>query len=124
MHGIVPTVKRLLCVLVLAGVAAGPAAGKLAPRAHLLAPLPTSARAGALVTVRWTVTVRDAGGARQGFSAIGMVVRLIGRNGASTTAVARENAGPPYSARLRVPAGGIRGVRFGLAGADGIAFFP
>jgi hypothetical protein len=53
-----------------------------------------------------------------------MVVRLVGRGGASTTAVARENVGPPYSARVRVPAGGIRAIRFGRAGSNGIAFFP
>lgn len=116
--------KRLVCALVIALAAAVPAAAKEAPQAHLLRPLPKSARAGSVVTVRWSVTVLEADGTRDGFSAIGMLVRLVGRGGASTTALARENVGPPYSARVRVPAGGIRAVRFGIAGANSITFFP
>ena len=61
---------------------------------------------------------------RVGFSAIGMMVRLVGPGGASTTAQSRENVGPPYSARVRVPTGGIRMVRFGIAGSNGYSFFP
>jgi hypothetical protein len=44
-----------------------------------------------------------------------MFVRLIGRNGAFNTATAPQN-GPPYSARIRVPLGGIRGIQMGLRG--------
>jgi hypothetical protein len=52
-----------------------------------------------------------------------MIVRLVGRDGASTTALARENVGPPYSARVRVPTGGIRIVRFGIEGSTPF-YFP
>jgi hypothetical protein len=52
-----------------------------------------------------------------------MFVRLIGPGGASTVALAREEAGPPYSARVRVPKGGIHLARFGVAGAPPF-YFP
>ena len=118
-------VKRLICALVVTLAAAVPAAAtaKEAPQAHLLKPLPKSASPGRFIIVRWRVTVLEPNGTRDGFSAIGMLVRLVGRGGASTTALARENVGPPYSARVRVPSGGIRAVRFGIAGSNGISFF-
>jgi hypothetical protein len=115
--------KRLICLLLVALAAATPAAAKDGVQAHLLQPVASGAHAGSFVTVRWTVTVRGPHGTREGFSAIGMVVRLVGAAGISTTAVARENIGPPYSARMRVPVGGIAAVRFGLAGHNGISFF-
>jgi hypothetical protein len=117
-------VKRLVCAVVVVLAAAVPAVAKEGAQAHLLKPLPKSASPGSFVTVRWSVTVRGPNGTRVGISAIGMIVRLVGRRGASTTALARENAGPPYSARVRVPRGGIRAVRFGIAGSNGIFFFP
>ena len=46
-----------------------------------------------------------------------MFVRLVGRTGASTSATASESR-PPYRVRIRVPAGGIRSVRFGLEGTS------
>ena len=116
-------VKRLICVLVVVLAAAVPAAAKEGAQAHLLRPLPKTASPGSFITVRWSVTVRGPNGTRVGISAIGMIVRLVGR-GASTTAVARENVGPPYSARVRVPRGGLVAVRFGIAGSNGISFFP
>lgn len=118
------TVKRLICALVVAFAAAVPASAKEAPQAHLLRPLPKSVNPGSSITVRWSVTVLEPDGTRSGFSAIGMLVRLIGRGGASTTALAKENVGPPYSARLRVPRGGILAVRFGISASNGISFFP
>jgi hypothetical protein len=116
--------KRVVCVLLVVFASAAPAAAKEGVQAHLLKPVPSNARAGSFVTVRWTVTVRGPHRTREGFSAIGMVVRLDGAGGVSTTAVARENVGPPYSARVRVPIGGIRAIRFGVAGSNGIVFFP
>jgi len=44
-----------------------------------------------------------------------MFVRLLGRHGASTSATAHQYE-PPYHVRIRVPAGGISGIRFGLMG--------
>lgn len=119
------TVNRLACIVVVVLVAAVPAAAKEDPRPQLLTPLPMSAEPGSLITVRWTVTVLGPNGKRVGFSAIGMLVRLVGLGGGSTTALARETVGgPPYSARVRVPRGGIRTVHFGIADSDGITWFP
>ena len=75
-------------------------------------------RAGAMIKIRWTVTVPAAGGKREPFSAIGMFVRLIGSNHATTTATAAQTHGPPYRVRIRVPRGGIRAIRFGLHGTN------
>jgi hypothetical protein len=47
-----------------------------------------------------------------------MFVRLVGRDGASTSAAAMQTGGPPYSARIRVPRGGISRIRFGLMGTS------
>jgi hypothetical protein len=106
-----------LVALAIALLAAAPAAAKEGAQAHLIAPLPAHPVPGSLITVRWTVTVPGASkGTRVGFSAVGMFVRLIGVRGAATTASAREAVGPPYSARIRVPRGGIRKIRFGLSG--------
>ena len=116
--------KRFVCAVLVGLAAVTPALAKEGAQAHLLRPLPATATPGRVVTVRWSVTVRGEDGTRVGMSAVGMLVRLVGSGGASTTALARENVGPPYSARVRVPAGGIRAVRFGISGSNGIFFFP
>lgn len=118
--------------MVVALVTAGSAAAKEGARAHLLSPLPAHPRPGRLITVRWSVDVAGPDGTRVPFSAIGMFLRLFGRGGASTTAAAMQTTGPPYSARVRVPRGGIRRIRFGLMGTScgptgcspSPAFFP
>jgi hypothetical protein len=115
--------RILLIATAVAALAAPVALAKEGAQAHLLAPLPRHPIPGRLITVRWTVDVPGPGGRREGLSAIGMFVRLVGAKGASTTATAREAAGPPYSARIRVPRGGIRAIRFGLAGSTKV-FFP
>jgi hypothetical protein len=115
-------VKSFACVVLVALAVAAGAAAKEGAQAHLLAPLPKHPTPGTKITVRWTVDVPGPNGTRSGFSAMGMFVRLVGRGGASTTALAKED-GPPYSARIRVPKGGIRSVRFGLAGTTE-HFFP
>src|SRR5579872_515574 len=115
--------KRVACVIVIALTAAAGAAAKQGAEAHLLAALPKHAVPGTYVVVRWSVDVPGPNGTREGLSAIGMFVRLVGSWGASTTAMSRENAGPPYSVRVRVPRGGIRGVRFGVAGSTPF-YFP
>ena len=108
--------RSVVFVLTLTLVAAAPAAAKQGAQAHLLAPLSIRAAAGALITVKWTVDVPGAGGKRVPFAAIGMFVRLIGRNGVSSSATAPEKHGPPYTARIRVPLGGIRNIQLGLHG--------
>lgn len=109
-------VRLLAVVVVLAALAAPAALAKEGAQARLLAPLPVHAQPGTFVTVRWTVTVAGSHGKRVPFGAIGMFTTLIGPHGASTRAAAQ--AGPPYQARIRVPAGGIRSIRFGLMGTS------
>jgi hypothetical protein len=116
-------VKRLVCVVLVALAVAADAAAKEGARAHLLRPVPMHAAPGTLITVHWSVDVPGPNGTREGISAIGMFVRLVGRGGASTAAQSRENVGPPYSARVRVPRGGILLIRFGIAGAPPF-YFP
>jgi hypothetical protein len=108
-------VRLVACLSLVAALAAPAALAKEGARAHLLAPLPMHAEAGTVVTVRWTVTVTGPHGRRLPFDAQGMFATLIGVNGASTSAT-DVHGGPPYSVRIRVPAGGIRRVRFGLHG--------
>jgi hypothetical protein len=115
---------RILAIVAAATALAAPAAfAKEGAQAHLLAPLPRHPAPGRLITVRWTVDVAGPGGRREGFNALGMFVRLVGPKGASTTALAREDVGPPYSARIRVPRGGIRAIRFGIHGSTDF-YFP
>ena len=103
-------------------LAAPAASAKEGAEAHLLTPLPVHSRMGTIVTVRWTVDVPGSHGRRTPFGAIGMFVRVIGTNGAATTATAKQSSGP-FTVRIRVPAGGIRQIRLGLEGtptaADG-----
>jgi hypothetical protein len=107
---------RLLLCAVLAALAAVPAAtAKEGAWAYLLRPLPLQVAPGSVVTIRWRVDVPGEKGKRIPFGADGMFVRVTGRNGSTTRATALH-PGPPYEARIRVPAGGIRAVRFGLMG--------
>jgi hypothetical protein len=100
--------------IVLIVVAAAPAAsGKEGARARLLTALPLHAEAGTQITVKWTVQVR-ANGKLIPFRANGMFVRLIGKGSVKTAFT--QQFGPPYRGRIRVPRGGIRGIRLGLMG--------
>jgi hypothetical protein len=119
--------RRVVCVTILLFVAvAAPATAKEGARARLLTALPLHAKVGARVTVEWTVKVRGPDGTLVPFRANPMFVRLIGK-GAATTAFAQQ-FGPPYRARIRVPRGGIRGIKLGLMGYSGTrpapGFFP
>lgn len=114
-----------LTVLLLLAVAT-PTAAKEGARARLLTTLPLHAKAGVLIAVAWTVTVRGPNGKLVPFRANPMFVRLIGKR-AATTAYSQQ-FGPPYRARIRVPRGGIRGIKLGLMGYSGTppapGFFP
>ena len=107
--------RRVACVAILLIIAATApvAAGKEGARARLLTALPLHAKAGTLITVKWTVRVR-ANGKLVPFLANPMFVRLLGK-GAAKTAFSQQ-FGPPYRARIRVPRGGIRGIKLGLMG--------
>jgi hypothetical protein len=114
--------RTLLLAFCLLGGLAGAAAAKPGAQAHLVSPLPAQVGAGNRITITWTVDVPDESGNRIPFGAIGMFVRLVGRNGARTQATAPQTSGP-FTVRLRVPRGGIRTIRFGLHGSSDI-FFP
>jgi hypothetical protein len=107
-----PALPLALAVAVLIVPAAS---AKQGAQARLLAPLPAHPFAGSLISVRWSVDVPGTHGARVPFGAIGMFVRLLGRDGALTNATAQQYE-PPYHVLIRVPAGGIRSIRFGLMG--------
>lgn len=108
--------KRVLPLAAAVAVLAAPvASAKEGAQAHLLTPLPAHPHAGSLISVSWSVDVPGTQGKRRPFGAIGMFVRLVGRGGASTSATAQQYE-PPYRVRIRVPAGGIRSIRFGLMG--------
>jgi hypothetical protein len=87
--------------------------------------LPLDARPGTTIRVRWTVDVPADDGGRQPFNAIGMFVKLLGGTDAtSTIGFASATAHPDgrYAANVKVPAGGIDGVRVGLRGSTDILF--
>jgi hypothetical protein len=107
--------RLLVAVTLLAAIVASGATAKEGARARLLRPLPANAPAGLLVTIRWSVDVLGPHGTRVPFGADGMFVRVTGKSGASIRAYSLR-PGPPYEAHVRVPAGGIRAVRFGLMG--------
>lgn len=110
--------KRIIVLAIAIAMLAVPAASaKEGAQAHLLAPLPAHAHVGSLINVRWSVDVPGTHGKRRAFGAIGMFVRLLGRGGLTTTATAPQYE-PPYHVRIRIPAGGIRSVRFGLMGTS------
>jgi hypothetical protein len=108
-------VRLVACLSLFAALAVPAAFAKEGARAHLLAPLPIHAEPGTVITVRWTVTVAGPHGRRVPFDAQGMFVTLIGVDGSSASAT-DPHGGPPYSVRIRVPAGGIHRTRFGLHG--------
>jgi hypothetical protein len=108
--------RGVVVALTLMLAAAAPAAAKEGAQAHLLTPLPSHANAGAVITVKWTVDTPGANGRRIPFAASGMFVKLVGPTGASTTATAPQEHGPPYSVQIRVPTGGIRTIQIGLHG--------
>jgi hypothetical protein len=107
--------RLILCAALVAVFVVPSATAKEGAQAHLLRPLPDSAAPGSFVTVRWSVDVPGPHGTRVPFGADGMFVRVTGKSGASIRAYTLH-AGPPFEARVRVPAGGIRAVRFGLMG--------
>jgi hypothetical protein len=113
--------RSTVAVLLLGGAAslglAGLAAAKEGARARLASALPLRAPAGATIRVEWTVSVPDDHGGRQPFVADGMFVRLLSRTGArATESVATSIAPNRNVATIAVPAGGIGGIRVGMAG--------
>lgn len=99
----------------LALVLAPGGSSKEGARARLLTPLPLAAKPGSTIQVRWAVDVPDGYGGRRPFGASGMFVRLLSRTGAPST-IGLADGGGRFQTMLRVPSGGIGGVRVGLRG--------
>jgi len=106
-------IKLLAAAMAVAALSVPAAYAKSGAQAHLLSPLPAHARAGTLITVRWTVTMLGAHGKRVLFGAVGMFATLIGPSGITMNATAKQSQ-PPYSVRIRGPAGGIHRLKLGL----------
>jgi hypothetical protein len=106
-------VKLFAAAALVAALVVPAASAKDGAQAHLLRPLPAHPHMGTLVTVRWTVTVIGAHGKRVPFGAVGMFATLVGAQGTTTTVTAKQT-NPPFSVRIRVPAGGIYQIRLGL----------
>jgi hypothetical protein len=114
-------VKLSLVVLVLGSVAVlGTAAIALAKddaRARLTQPLPLGARPGTMVSVEWTVRVPDGNGGSQPFGAGSMFARLLSKTGAAAPVGYTDTDRRGINrVRVRVPSGGIGGIRVGLRG--------
>lgn len=111
-----------ICVVALA--AAGSAPTKEGARARLTTAVPLGAPAGSTIRVGWTVTVAGENGGRGPFAALNMFVRLLSRTGAPPTIGFSPQHGmnDGYAARVKVPQGGIGGIRFGLRGTTDVTF--
>ena len=84
-------------------------------RARLLTPLLLAAKPSSTIQVRWAVDVPDRQGGRRPFGASGMFVRLLSRTGAPST-IGFADGGGRFETTVRVPSGGIGGLRVGLRG--------
>jgi hypothetical protein len=103
----------LLSVLIAAvALLAIPAAAKDGVRAELDEPVRLGTPPGETIKVAWRLV--DNEGRRFGASGIYLRVSRCGR--APLTVPATERAGGGYSARIKVPRGGIRKLRVGLRG--------
>jgi len=99
-----------LAVMAALLVLAPGASAKENVRAHLERTLPEAAKPGTTITVEWRLYTRDG----EAFDAGELFVRLQGRGAA--TRKDGTGANGRYRARIKVPRGGIRGIRFGLMG--------
>src|SRR4051794_12059727 len=104
---------QLVAALAASAVLALPATAKEGVRAKLDAPVRLDAASGKTIRVAWRLV--DAGGHRFGASGIYLRVSRCGRAPIDIPAAAASGRGA-YSARVRVPQGGIRKLVVGLQG--------
>src|SRR5688500_14199617 len=103
----------LLSVLIATAVLlAMPATAKEGVRAELDEPVRRGTPPGQTITVAWPRV--DQEGRAFGASGISLPVARCGRRGLTVPATERSRGG--YSARVKVPKGGIRRLRVGLRG--------
>jgi hypothetical protein len=98
-----------ICAFVLVGP---PAAAKDGVRAKLEGSVRLGAAPGQTISVTWRLV--DARG--NAFGASGIYLRVSRCGGGLRRVKARNRGGGRFSARVRVPAGGIRRLRVGLEG--------
>ncbi len=104
--------KRTLIVLASLGVFAAGAAAKEGVRAKLTTRLDVRAAPGSTARVAGTLADRDG----HPFGASSLFVRLLGRSGGATFALATAGPGGTFSADVAVPKDGVGGIRVGLRG--------
>lgn len=107
--------RQLLLLLVLIAAAALfalPAAAKEGVRAKLDAPVRLGTAPGQTVRVTWHLVDQDGGS----FSASGIYLRVSRCGHGPLTVRATERSPGAYSARVKVPRGGIRRMLVGLQG--------
>lgn len=121
--------RRAIVVLALATLVAGVAGtaglAKEGAHARLIGDPALRAKPGTTIRIAWAVETVDADGERGQLDAIGMFVRLLSRTGAAPTmafATEYEHIAGRYIANVRVPEGGVGGIRFGLRAAPSGVF--
>ena len=109
-------VTRVVALAVATILLAAPAAtAKENVRARLVSRLALDARAGTTITVTWRLYVREHG-ERRPFDAGELFVRLRGQARGAATRAYGDGGNGRYRARIKVPRGGLAGIRFGLMG--------
>ena len=98
---------------------AAPAEAKEGVRAHLESRLPANAKPGATIRIVWSLYYLE-NGTKRPFGASQLFVRLRGKTGRFVKEYGEGRAGR-YKARIKVPSGGIRSIRFGL---EGMRIYP
>jgi len=104
-------VRRLALFLAALALFPAGASAKEGVRATLTTKLDLGAAPGSTIYIAGTLADRDG----RPFGGGGLYVRLLGRAGGSTTAAATGTAGG-FAADVRVPEGGIGGIRIGVPG--------
>lgn len=106
------TGRRITVFICAFGLVALPASAKDGVRAKLEGSVRLGAAAGTTIPVTWRLV--DARG--NAFGASGIYLRVSSCSGGLRRLKARNLGGGRFSARVRVPAGGIRRLRVGLEG--------
>src|SRR4051812_49142280 len=104
--------RRALFAAVVALSVAAPAQAKENVKAHLESRLPAGAKAGTTIRVTWTLYYLE-NGQRRPFGASELFVRLRGKASGRFVKAYGEGRNGRYTARVKVPKGGIAGIRFG-----------
>lgn len=105
---------RIVAAVIVGLLALAPAASaKENVRVRLENRIDLDARPGSTITVKWRLYVRDTG---RPFGAAELFVRLRSKGSGAATRAYGKGGNGRYSARIRVPRGGMGGIRFGLMG--------